>query len=682
MTLEDLCAGCFSDKSGLQQCPQCGFMKKSSGEVSLFLAPGTLLAGKYLIGSVLGQGGFGVTYLGWDTNLQIKLAVKEYFPQGLVSRFPGQSEVISYSGTEKNQFMFGLERFLYEAKTLARFEHHPNIVTVRDFFKENGTAYMIMSYVEGLTLKNYLAEAGGKIPFKKVLDIMMPVMDALKIVHADGIMHRDISPDNILIDTSGRVIVIDFGAARQDIGEKSSSLSVILKAGYAPEEQYRSKGEQGAWTDVYAVAATMYRALTGVPPPESIERLNVDSLVPPSQRDVLITIAQEQTLLKGLSVWAKDRYRNIGDFQNALVDEQAVVEKREKGENESPEKRGNKGLRFAVTMIALAIMGIGSLYFLVNYLNEEEQLVLEPSAQEDFIENEPDRELKPLTSDALFLEQPNGENVERYVVVDVDVLRLRSGPGTEHDILERLVLGTELKVVGQSEEWLKVIVADGDEGWVHGNYVIDLSELDLSNETSSFTIQPVGDSLVDAALFVEAVTSYHFIGFIMPEFDHPNEIDNDDIILIATLNHLIEERHVLSGKAVQEIARNIFGPDLKSLVHGDVFPYHWDSEKQSYNLLAFGPETYTESKVLYIAETESGLFIDSVIMVYVQGDLGDDYESHVHDELGNKIVTLVGDQHNDNTIDNYLYLFPLRRNVVVNMGDGTSYVKQSYLLND
>lgn len=270
---------------------------------------------KFLLGQFLGQGGFGITYLGWDLNLDMKLAIKEFFPQGLVSRVPGQSKVISYTGETNNQFEFGLDRFLKEAKILARFEDHPNIVTVRDFFKANGTAYMIMSYVEGPTLEKYLAQSKGRIPFSKTLDIMMPVMAALREVHEAEIMHRDISPDNILINKKGRVIIIDFGAARQEMREKSKSLSVILKAGYAPEEQYRSRGKQGSWTDIYAVAATMYRCITGEVPPEAMDRLAEDDLVSPSELNIDIDSIREAALLKALSVRAEGRFQTVENFR-------------------------------------------------------------------------------------------------------------------------------------------------------------------------------------------------------------------------------------------------------------------------------------------------------------------------------------------------------------------------------
>lgn len=315
-----LCMGCMRGKGEKSICPYCSYVEGSAPESALHLLPGTILENKYLIGKALGQGGFGITYLAWDLNLNIKLAIKEYLPQELAFRTSGQTAVSIYKRTLADYFDYGLDKFLAEARTLARFNEHPNIVSIRDFFKANGTAYLVMSFVEGITLKSYLESKNKPISFKQARDIFMPVLDALKEVHTAGILHRDISPDNLLISSEGRVVLIDFGAARQAIGEKSRSMSVIMKAGYSPEEQYRSKGEQGPWTDIYAVAATFYRAITGLMPPESLDRLNEDNLVFSEQVKEEIGDTLEQVLLKALAVKAKDRYQEIQEFQEALFE--------------------------------------------------------------------------------------------------------------------------------------------------------------------------------------------------------------------------------------------------------------------------------------------------------------------------------------------------------------------------
>ncbi len=323
MDLNQLCMGCMTDKKGDKaDCPVCGFVEGTTPDSPLYLPPRTILESKYLVGRVLGQGGFGITYLAWDINLNVKLAIKEYFPQDLASRAAGHSQVSAYAGSMGSQYEYGLDKFLQEARTLAQFEGHPNIVSVRDFFKANGTAYFVMSYVEGITVKDHLANSGGVLPVDQARGIIMPVLDALKEVHSVNILHRDISPDNIYINKKGQIILIDFGAARQAIGEKGKSLSIILKPGYAPEEQYRSKGIQGSWTDIYAVGATLYHLITGHQPPEALERLAEDGIVPPTQLGAALSDAEESAILKALAVKAADRYQTVADFQASLLGEQ------------------------------------------------------------------------------------------------------------------------------------------------------------------------------------------------------------------------------------------------------------------------------------------------------------------------------------------------------------------------
>ncbi len=316
----NLCLGCMEEKDTGNICSYCGFSEDEEPESLLHLLPGTILNGKYLIGRAIGQGGFGITYLAWDLTLNVKLAIKEYLPQQLATRAVGKNAVTVIKKTFMEELKYGLTKFLEEAQTLARFMEHPNIVSVRDFFKANGTAYLVMNYHEGVTLLSYLQSRGGRITVEQAINIFMPVLDALKEVHNSDILHRDISPDNLLINTMGRVILIDFGAARQAMGERSKSLSVMMKVGYSPPEQYQSKGKQGPWTDIYAVAATMYRCITGQPPLEAIDRMAEDTLIAPSQLNVDISPEQERIILKALSVKAAHRYQTIEDFQLSLID--------------------------------------------------------------------------------------------------------------------------------------------------------------------------------------------------------------------------------------------------------------------------------------------------------------------------------------------------------------------------
>jgi len=318
MITENLCLGCMEDKGLEATCPNCGWLGGTQAESPLHLPPGTVLVEKYLLGRVLGQGGFGITYLAWDLFLERKLAVKEFFPRDFCYRDSGYHNVSLYSGTTHDQYEYGLDKFLAEGRTLARFDGHPNIVSVRDFFKANDTAYLVMSYLDGTTLCNYLNAKNQQLAYAETMQVIIPVLDALRAVHQENLLHRDISPDNIMILKKGHIIILDFGAARHAIGESGKQFSIVLKPGFAPEEQYRSNGLQGPWTDIYAAAATMYRTLTGSMPPESLDRLSNDTLIRPSELGVAIPAQQEIALLTAMAVKAEHRYQQVEDFQNAL----------------------------------------------------------------------------------------------------------------------------------------------------------------------------------------------------------------------------------------------------------------------------------------------------------------------------------------------------------------------------
>ena len=319
MNLDHLCMGCMEEKGVSGVCSKCGWVEGTAPQSHLHMPARTLLQDKYLIGRVLGQGGFGITYLAWDVFLDRKLAIKEYFPRELVFRESGTFSVSIYTGTQSEQYIYGLSKFLAEARNLARFEGHPNIVSVRDYFEANTTAYMVMNYLEGATLGYFLEHRNSALSCNEALGIINPVLDALRTVHEAGLLHRDVSPDNIMITSSKRILLLDFGAARHAIGEKGKKFSVIVKPGYAPEEQYRSNGIQGPWTDIYAVAATYYRAVTNIMPPDSLDRLVEDNLEPPSRLNVELSPAIESALMKALSVAAASRYQTVAEFQKDIL---------------------------------------------------------------------------------------------------------------------------------------------------------------------------------------------------------------------------------------------------------------------------------------------------------------------------------------------------------------------------
>ena len=270
-----LCYNCFQEREAPEgPCPYCGFdLAENEKKFPVALRAGTVLNGRYIIGRVLGQGGFGITYLALDTQLNAKVAIKEFMPSDIATRVEGTTvSVLAESKTEA--FAYGAERFQEEARTLAKFIGNPNIAGVSSYFDENGTSYFVMDYIEGISFKTYIANHGGKVSVEDALNVMIPVLRALTAVHAEGFIHRDVTPDNIYITKDGMVKLLDFGSARYSIGDKSKSLDVILKVGYAPKEQYIRRSRQGPYTDVYSCAACFYAAITGFLPPESLERLD------------------------------------------------------------------------------------------------------------------------------------------------------------------------------------------------------------------------------------------------------------------------------------------------------------------------------------------------------------------------------------------------------------------------
>ncbi|MDD9883162.1 MAG: protein kinase [Gammaproteobacteria bacterium] len=271
---------------------------------------------EYQVDRVLGAGGFGLTYLGWDTALEKPVAVKEYLPNDLAVRETNHS-VAAKSRDDEDNFRWGLTRFLDEARTLARFKH-PNIVSVYRYFEAHGTAYIVMEFVEGETFGAYLKRAGKpKESFLRA--VLAALLDGLAEVHRAGFMHRDIKPGNILLNAKGVPVLVDFGSARQEIGGRSRSITSVVTPGYAPIEQYSSRGNQGPWTDIYALGAVAYRAITGAPPPDATERV-LDDAITPAVEAARDKYSAEflRAIDSALAVNNKDRLQDVDAWREAL----------------------------------------------------------------------------------------------------------------------------------------------------------------------------------------------------------------------------------------------------------------------------------------------------------------------------------------------------------------------------
>ncbi len=347
------CPNCMANTGhAYDVCPVCGGSMNVVNEPHQ-LPVNSILNGRYIIGRTLGAGGFGITYVGYDLKLNSKVAIKEYYMSGGVSRTRSLT-VVPTDKTNEAPFNKGKERFLDEAKVLAQFIDEPNIVNVRDYFEENGTAYIVMEFLDGEDLTHY-ARKHGRLSFEEVLALLEPAMMALDKVHKKGLIHRDISPSNLMLLKDGRVKVLDFGTARTQsvLGEKS--LSIMLKPGYAPEEQYRTHGQQGPWTDVYAMSATFYRLLTDKTPPISTDRMFEDRIELPSALGVKITPQQEAALMRGLAVRSTDRIQSMEELAKCLTGERRLRKV----------KKALSWRKAAAAVLALAVVS-GAAYAIVN----------------------------------------------------------------------------------------------------------------------------------------------------------------------------------------------------------------------------------------------------------------------------------------------------------------------------
>lgn len=299
-------------------CPFCGNDVVDLSNESFCLSAGSVLKDRYIVGRVLGNGGFGITYIGYDKTLKRKIAIKEFFPAECASRQSGEKQVIPYGGERGEHYENGLKSFEDEALRLANLGSIEGVVNVYDVFPENGTAYIVMEYLSGETVAQMLKRR-KTLGFGTTMNIIVPVLRSLVKVHRAGLIHRDISPQNIIRTTEGKIVLIDFGAARQNSLTMSRSLSIILKQGYAPIEQYDNKLEQASWTDVYATAATMYTMLTGVTPDYANTRLLSETLLPVSELKEGLPPQLDDILARALAIRPEDRTQTAQELLDELM---------------------------------------------------------------------------------------------------------------------------------------------------------------------------------------------------------------------------------------------------------------------------------------------------------------------------------------------------------------------------
>ena len=316
------CVGCMKPLTAEGRCAYCGLQQDKYRPIPRCLRPGMCLRDRYVLGRVLGEGSFGISYIAWDCLLDTVVAIKEYFPASLVSRHISEEDedtnVYIYEKRESQKYQESLKKYLGEAKSMSAYYDLDGIVSVRDFFYANNTAYIVMGYVDGISVKEYV-EKNGPIEGEKFLRMLEPVIQSLAKVHQTGVLHRDISPDNMLLTRDEKLVLIDFGAARKENINMTRSMTVVFKRGFSPEEQYRTRGQQGAWTDVYALCATAYYALTGKAPDESIQRVLEDDMPSLTEMtDVDLPMQQKRAFMKGMTVDFHHRYQTMDELYQGL----------------------------------------------------------------------------------------------------------------------------------------------------------------------------------------------------------------------------------------------------------------------------------------------------------------------------------------------------------------------------
>ena len=352
-----LCMGCMTNiADNCTTCPHCGYDETTLRQESYYLDPGTVVGGKYIVGRVICYGGYTVTYLGMDAEHNRKVFVKEYLPSDFSTRAEGETEVTIYSGDALEQFEQGLTTFLNEANRIQHLNAVEGIAKVYDCVAENDTGYVISEYVEGETLQQILDD-GKVFSAEKAKAFIVKILTGLCQVHPLDIIHCDISPETIVVTAEGEIKLMDFGATRYVTTANSKSLAIILKQGYAPEEQYRSRGVRGPWTDVYALGAVMYRMITGKVPVESVDRALFDELKTPTQLGISIPQNIENAMMNALNVYQKDRTPSAQVFLEELNSAQVKrIHVKNKKNDVGKFPKWAKGL---VAVLACVIVGVG-----------------------------------------------------------------------------------------------------------------------------------------------------------------------------------------------------------------------------------------------------------------------------------------------------------------------------------
>ena len=519
------CYSCFNTYGDeFEVCPYCGTVSNDKPEEPIYLAPGTMLAQRYLLGYAIGAGGFGIIYRAWDTKLETVVAVKEFFANRLMTRAVGKTEVI-INKKSYQEFEYRKERFIAEARTMAKFGNHRNIPNVFESFEENGTAYIVMELLIGQPLNEYLHHNGNIVDRDFALHIANEVGKALISLHEAGIVHRDVAPDNIFICEDMRVKLLDLGAAKL-ADNTDDVIDIILKPGYSPVEQYDNTASIGAWTDIYALGATLYVMLTGVKPEESTNRKIKDTLVSPNELEPTIPDNLANAIMKAMAIDRYMRFKSVDEFLKAINGEKKIVSlKKEK------RRRAAKriiGITAAVLVVAV-ISGI-----VVNLYSSKKKAQGLPDAEITIWfsvkENSTELEAMKTIVDDFTEKHPNVQIVA--TAMPEETYRERLEEAAKTDSLPTIFESTDMSddVLSKTVDLTKVLESDQAKSCLfldqYDRYYTDKKQLPLAIEVPMAYVITNGNVSVD---------------FDQSTFSSPDDFDTEKIAVDEARQDLIKK---------------------------------------------------------------------------------------------------------------------------------------------
>lgn len=525
------CYSCFKEyDDAFQVCPHCGSVEITKPKEPIHLAPGTVLANRYILGQAVGSGGFGIVYSAWDNKLETIVAVKEFFVSRLVTRAEGLKNLII---TKKSQeeFEYRKERFLAEARNMAKFGSHRSIPNVFEFFEENNTAYIVMELLQGVALNDYLNQSGGKIDTDFAIMIANEVGNALKSLHEQNIVHRDVAPDNIFL-CSGKEIkvkLMDLGAAKL-ADSTDEVIDIILKPGYSPAEQYDNSKNIGPWTDIYALGATLYVMLTGVKPDESTNRKIKDEVAPPHLINPLISENLSNAIMKAMAVERHMRFKTVNEFLSAINGERKVIPL-------AKEKKRRNLKRFLGIAVACVVLLVGSGLVYNTFLQKQEEQFLDPadivvwfavadgSSEEDAmqaIKEDFEQKYEGVTVEFVAIPESEYEERIRKAAERGELPTLFESSGLPADILEK---ATDLDNVINSDQFKNALFLSQ-----YNNYYDNKKQIPLAIEV------PVAYVITSGASYIDYTNKYFSR---LSDFNADNIAYDDRCVDLLTANFAV-----------------------------------------------------------------------------------------------------------------------------------------------